>query len=106
VALDQATGLHLIRIHAGRFVMGSPVIEPGRSADETQHPVVLTHDFYLGRDEVTQDEWALLGSRPSNHAGCGSCPVERINFLDVQHFLSVLNERSATFRYRLPTEAE
>jgi sulfatase modifying factor 1 len=105
--LDQATGLQLIRVPAGRFVMGSPSTEPSRSADETPHRVVLTHEFYLGRDEVTQDEWArIVGSRPSNHAGCGRCPVERINFLDVQHFLSLLNERSARFRYRLPTEAE
>jgi len=105
--LDQATGLHLIRIRAGRFVMGSPETEPTRATDETQHAVVLTRDFYLGRDEVTQDEWArIVGSRPSNHAGCGSCPVERVNFLDVQHLLNLLNERSLTFHYRLPTEAE
>jgi sulfatase modifying factor 1 len=105
--IDPATDLHLIRISPGHFLMGSPVTEADRGPDEQQHLVTLTHELYVGRDEVTQDEWArFVGSRPSFHAGCGLCPVERVNFLDVQQLLVKLNEKSEQFQYRLPTEAE
>jgi hypothetical protein len=38
----------------GTFTMGSPTNETGRGGDETQHPVTLSHGFYLGKHEVTQ----------------------------------------------------
>ena len=41
-------------IPPGEFVMGSPLGEEGRDADETQHRVTLTKGFWLGKYEVTQ----------------------------------------------------
>jgi sulfatase modifying factor 1 len=107
VVIDAATGLALVAIPAGRFVMGSPVTEAGRGDDESAHAVTLTRPFYLGRHEVTQEEWRrILGEDPAQHQGCDRCPIERVSFLDVGRFLAAVNARSRTFHYRLPTEAE
>ena len=99
----------VVEIAAGRFMMGSPAAEAGRNGDETLHEVTITRPFFLGRFEVTQQEWhAVMGTSPSHFADCGeTCPVENISFADVQQFLGKLNA-SATgdLVYRLPTEAE
>lgn len=104
---DPLTGMRLVRIRAGAFTMGSPPDEAQRGEDETPHRVTLTRDFYLGAFEVTQAEWArVVHANPSQHAGCDACPVERVNYFDVERFLAQLNAVSRLFRYRLPTEAE
>ncbi|MDX2176089.1 MAG: SUMF1/EgtB/PvdO family nonheme iron enzyme [Candidatus Sumerlaeia bacterium] len=55
--------MDLIRIPAGTFEMGSPATELSRAGDETQHTVTLSQDFYLGKTEVTQQQWlAIRGS--------------------------------------------
>jgi len=53
----KTTKLVLRRIPAGTFTMGSPTNELGREADEAEHPVTLTKDFYIGVFEVTQKQW-------------------------------------------------
>ncbi len=71
------------------------------------HVVTLTHAFYLGKYEVTQTQWQrMMGTNPSFHRACARCPVERVTFYDVEHFLDAANTSSRVFRYRLPTEAE
>ncbi len=55
---DRATGLEMVLVMPGEFLMGSPASEPGRNADEgPQHRVRLTKAFYLGATEVTQALW-------------------------------------------------
>jgi formylglycine-generating enzyme required for sulfatase activity len=116
---DAATGMTLVELPAGRFTMGSSTSESGRNADETIHDVEFTHPFFLGRYEVTQQEWrAVMGTSPSHFATCGPrCPAENVTFFEVEQFLSKLNERATArraedrsrqdaLRYRLPTEAE
>ncbi len=87
--------------------MGSPSTETGHVQAEYQHQVRLTSDFYLGRYEVTQDEWqAVMGDNPSQFADCGgTCPVERVSFGDIQDFLGRLSATGG-WTFRLPTEAE
>ena len=61
--------------------------------------------FYIGKYEITQDEWeAVMGSNPSHFKGKRN-PVEMVNWHDVQVFLKKLNEVTGR-NYRLPTEAE
>jgi formylglycine-generating enzyme len=110
----DAPPIALVSIPAGRFVMGSPSAELGRNADETPHDVTISRGFLLGRHEVTQQEWRdVMGTAPSFFAGCGpQCPVERVNYPEIERFLDALNAAAAAspsrdrFRYRLPTEAE
>ncbi len=56
---DKAT-FEMIAVPGGSFVMGSPANEPGRNADEgPQHPVTI-RPFWLGKCEVTWDEFTLF----------------------------------------------
>lgn len=105
---DPVTGMVLVEIPAGQFAMGNTDAEARRS-DETVHDVTVSHAFYLGRFEVTQQEWkSVMGSTPGRFTACGPrCPVENVNAEDVQKFIERLNSRSTPdIRYRLPTEAE
>lgn len=69
--------------------------------------VTLSSAFYMGRSEVTQDEWSgqMLGANPSyfqavnGYPGPGERPVETVSSLNVDAFLAVSG-------MRLPTEAE
>lgn len=47
-----------VLVPAGTFLMGSPEDEPGRNVDESQHKVTISKDFYIGKYEVTNTEYA------------------------------------------------
>lgn len=103
-------------IPAGNFTMGSPKKEQGRGVDEgPQHPVTISRDFWLGKYEVTQQEWqAVMGTNPSHFQGDGSRPVENVSWNDAVDFCQKLTVQQRTagrtlpdgYIYRLPTEAE
>src|ERR1043166_5811639 len=59
LVLDLGDGVKMefVRVPAGTFQMGSPPDEKGRRDDEVQHTVELTHDFYLGKYEVTRGQF-------------------------------------------------
>ena len=100
-------GMEFVGIPPGEFLMGST----SRWADDDEQPVTrvwISQGFYLGKYEVTQDQWqAVMGNNPSGFKDCGgNCPVERVSWEDVQVFIGRLNARSGGGRYRLPTEAE
>jgi len=112
--------MEMIFCPPGTFAMGSPTKEAGRVGGETQHPVTLTHGFYLGKYEVTQSQYQTimngnttgLNSDPSNFKGSNR-PVERVSWEDAQIFLAQLNAIEQTagrlpagWKYVLPTEAQ
>jgi len=91
----------MIFVKGGCFNMGS------NNEDNDEKPVhqVCVDDFYIGKYEVTQNQWKeIMGSNPS-HLKCDDCPVENVSWNDVQEFIQKLNERTGE-NYRLPTEAE
>ncbi len=104
---EPSTGMEFVLIPAGRFVMGSPHDEVGREAQEVQHEVEITRSFYLGRTEVTQQQWRqVMGENPSTFTECGpDCPVEEVNWLQASEFLDRLGAVNGEI-FRLPTEAE
>jgi formylglycine-generating enzyme required for sulfatase activity len=63
----SSVNFEMIAIPAGRFLMGSPATEPGRKDDEgPQHPVEL-RAFWMGKCEVTWDEFDIFWkARPGN----------------------------------------
>ena len=113
--LKNGVKLEMVKIKAGSFLMGSPVGELGRDGDEKQHSVTLTKDYWIGKYEVTQEQWqAEMGSNPSYFKGSNR-PVECVSWKDAIEFCRRLNERYAgklpvingvRYQFDLPTEAQ
>ncbi|NGZ27737.1 MAG: SUMF1/EgtB/PvdO family nonheme iron enzyme [Magnetococcales bacterium] len=103
---DSVTGMEFVWIAGGQFEMGCG---PWTSkCDEDESPVhsVKLKDFWLGKYEVTQEQWQkVMGENPSAHTDCPTCPVEQVSWEDAQNFIDKLNSK-AKVRFRLPTEAE
>jgi formylglycine-generating enzyme required for sulfatase activity len=121
--------MEFVHIPAGSFYMGTqapdcppddPFTERNEyedcmnsvNKDETPRHRVTLSGFYLGKTEVTQEQWvSVMGSNPSEFksekVGGNSRrhPVEQVSWSDVQTFIQKLNARTG-HRYRLPTEAE
>jgi len=104
-------GPELVVIPAGRFLMGSPLGEPGRRKDERQHQIVMAHPFFLGRYAVTfaeYDRFARATGRtlPADQGwGREQRPVIDISWEDALAYTAWLSAQTGQ-RYRLPTEAE
>ncbi len=66
VTLGDGVVADLVWIPAGRFTMGSPTSEPNRDDDEAEHLVEITKSFWLGKTEVTLEQYAayLKAARP------------------------------------------
>jgi len=100
--------IEFVLIPAGEFDMGSPSNEAGGWGDYEGpvHHVKISKAFYLGKYEITQKQWRdVMGSSPSYFKG-DDLPVEMVSWNDVQDFLKKLNEKEASTKYRLPSEAE
>ena len=53
--------MELILIPGGKFLMGSPDMEKGRSSIERpQHEVTIAKPFYMGVNLVTQEQWQAV----------------------------------------------
>ena len=104
---DCAECPEMVVIPAGRFLMGSPTGEAGRTYFEGPQRWVDVPRFAMGRFEVTQRQWEeVMGSNPSSFRACGpDCPVENVSWNDAQEFVRRLSQRAGQ-SYRLPTEAE
>lgn len=129
-AVEFAAPTNLVFIPPGQFRMGSPTNEVDRSDFEgPQTAVTISRGFYMGRNEVTQEEYlALMGSNPSFFNGVRpdlpdvtttdfgtdlKRPVERVSWGDATKYCSRLTqqERAAggipiNSVYQLPTAAE
>jgi formylglycine-generating enzyme required for sulfatase activity len=57
VQLGDNITMDLVLIPAGKFRMGSSPAEKERLPDENQHDVEISHDFYLGKYEVTRAQF-------------------------------------------------
>jgi formylglycine-generating enzyme required for sulfatase activity len=106
VAKFESLEKEMVLIPAGKFKMGSPASEKGRSSDETQHEVTLTKPFYMGKYEVTQEQWeGVMGNNPSRNNKGAKWPVTDVSWENCQEFIKKLNAKT-NGGYRLPTEAE
>jgi formylglycine-generating enzyme required for sulfatase activity len=84
---------NFVRIGGGSFMMGSPASEVSRSSNETQHNVMISKPFYIGKYEVTQKEWVeVMGSNPSGFKG-GNLPVENVSWYEVIEYCNKRSEK-------------
>jgi len=123
VETTNSIGMKLVLIPAGKFLMGSPANEEGRSDDEEQSDVALNKPFYMGVFEVTQAEYErVMGDNPSAFGPNGKYkdqvigidtkrfPVQDVGWKNAWAFCAKLSElpdeKKEGRGYRLPTEAE
>jgi len=114
--------MRLVLIPKGEFLMGSSASDSVADDAKPQRRVRITRPFYLGRYEVTQQEYErVMGRNPSRYKG-GRNPVEGVSWFNAVRFCNKLSENerlpqyykihgedvssSGGSGYRLPTEAE
>ena len=66
---EMPVHVHKVKITAGAFNMGSPKNEPDRGTNETQHGVMLTKDFHMGKYLVTNAQFAAFLNEVGVQAG-------------------------------------
>jgi len=114
--LGGGVSMELVLIPAGEFMMGSG-LSPQEVAsryggdayyydeEHPQHRVRITRSFYMGKYEVTQEQYeALMGTNPADFKGAKN-PVEQVSWNDAVEFCRRLSARTGV-EVRLPTEAE
>ncbi|MDC0921212.1 SUMF1/EgtB/PvdO family nonheme iron enzyme [Opitutales bacterium] len=98
--VKSALDLELIWCPPGSFNMGE-----GGDAQQ----VILTKGFYLGKYEVTQEQYEkVMGNNPSSFKG-ENLPVEQVTWDDAVAFCKALTRQEAIPRgweFTLPTEAQ
>jgi formylglycine-generating enzyme required for sulfatase activity len=108
---ESSLGMEFVLIPAGEFDMGSQTREKRRKLWESPvHRVTIGNPFYLGKYQVTQEQWQkVMGNSPSYFRD-SKRPVENVSWIEAQVFLHKLNALEkidkSTCLYRLPTEAE
>ena len=107
----NSLGMEFVLVPKGKSWLGGGGGKPGTKEVE------ILQDFYLGKYEVTQEEWEkVMGSNPSifkavpgvNKEDQKRFPVDNISWEDARAFAVKLNEKEkeAGWLYRLPTELE
>ena len=92
-------------IPPGRFLMGSAPGELGRAVDEILHEVIITSPFWIGKFEITQEQWRMImGNAPAHFqrkkvAASAELPVEQVSWEECRIFCSYT-------QFELPTEAQ
>ena len=100
---DPVTGMVFIWVEGGSFQMGSDDLDA--DADELPVHEVCVDGFWLGKYQVTQEQWqAVMGNNPSIFQGDWH-PVEKVSWNDCQTFIQNMNNQGYG-EFRLPTEAE
>lgn len=106
---DCAECPQMIPIAAGAFAMGSTELF---TFEAPVHNVTIRKPFYMGRTEVTYDEWDACVmakgcdfSPDDRGAGRGKRPVGNLSWEDTQQYVAWLSKKTGQI-YRLPSEAE
>ena len=116
VPLSDTVNLDMVWIEPGTFMMGSPSGEPFKSYNETQHEVTLTKGYWLGKYELTQEQYTAITQKeiqPFTKFPGTNAAVGYINKYEALSICAKLNEMERAagrlpegYEYTLPTEAQ
>lgn len=96
---------NMVFVDGGTFMMGDDNPEHRDSHDNKPAHLVEINPFFIGRFEVTQEEWVtVMEENPASFKGA-DLPVENVSWNDIILFIDRLNELTG-MEFRLPTEAE
>ncbi len=96
----RATGIELLLVPHGKFMMGSAPEDPSARSDESpRHLVLISRSFYIGRFPVTQEQWARIEEDNPSDSLDPLFPVEKVRWDAANQFCEKAD-------LRLPTEAE
>ncbi|NLB55858.1 MAG: formylglycine-generating enzyme family protein [Lentisphaerae bacterium] len=103
--------LVLVWVEPGSFDIGK--IDPDFVVEKPLHLINITRGYWMGRTEITQDQWvSVMGYNPSFFSG-DKLPVEKVSWFECTKFCKKLTQRERRagrlpegYVYRLPTEAE
>lgn len=91
----------LVYVQGGTYNMGNSNSE----SDESPIHKVVVPNFYIGKYEISQEQWELImGTNPSFKKG-EKYPIENVNWFDAYMFIRKLNEITGR-KFQLPTEAQ
>ena len=106
--LGKNVKMKLVRIPAGRFMMGSPNDEKDSGGwEHPQHEVTISKPFYMGIYTVTQEQY----DRVTGHKGWEpkfrglSNPAEAISWEEAMDFCKAISKKTGK-NVTLPTEAQ
>ncbi len=104
----------IVVVPPGTYMMGSPVEEVGREANEgPQHEVTISKTLGFGRHEVTRKQYLSFVTETNREAETlqllgldkGDHPVAKVSRADAQAYAAWLSEITG-LKYRLPSESE
>ncbi len=102
----------MVLVEGGTFTMGAQDSNKNGtnydskvySGESPTHRVTLS-DYYIGKYEVTQEQWqAVMGNNPSEYKG-NRKPVEKVSWNECQEFVRKLQALTG-LKFVLPTEAQ
>lgn len=103
--LPGGVTMEFVLIPAGEFLMGATQGDLSAGSWEyPQHRVVIEKPFYMGKYEVTQEQWmAIMEKNPSHFKGEANLPVEMVSWNVAQEFCRKMSEAVQRI-ISLPTE--
>ena len=123
--IRNSLGMEFARIPAGEFQMGSSKDELDKVLFEMEEPdivqirdeaprhaVKISKPFWVGRTEVTQEQWLKVMKTKTgpeeywNRPDWKTLPVVNTSWNMARQFVAKLSQMDKRYHYRLPTEAE
>ena len=111
LSLDLGDGVNMdfVYIKPGKFTMGGNLAKGSKwsGANTPRHEVTISKGFYLGKTEVTQEQYEhITGRNTSNKKNHGKdIPVDTVGETDAFRFCAAVAGKTG-IEVRLPTEAE
>ena len=106
-----AAPLELLLMKPGKFMMGTNPDDKSDEGNEKYKKAIISKHFWIGKFEVTQEQWqSLMGNNPSKYKAKNH-PVEEVGYYQALEFCKKLNKLHADklpagYKFYLPSETE
>jgi formylglycine-generating enzyme required for sulfatase activity len=110
---EPVTGMEFVWVPGGCYLMGSPMTEKKRDADEGPVHEVCVNGFWVGKTEVTNGHFRKFhvkhdsGNYEGHSLNGDDQPAVFVSWIDANNFAQWLSgQNGGQYTFRLPTEAE